>query len=209
MTDSTSAARSPLPSCPDLFRASMRPPWGKRLREMPGTSPGMTRKRHESQIKAVGIRHRLFPSFRFHFRRRSAAGPCFARIARAPARVRGRALRAGAARAPDCAREPLDARLPSVPSGFFRAGAGAKRSGLRTPLPCAHISRAALRVKRIWEILPDYGTFRPFRSRRRPWPEAKAPLCGRSLRAGRLPYGKKTSVTSRKIGASMPTDQAM
>ena len=52
-----------------------------------------------------------------------AARPCFARIARAPAR----AFRAGAVRAPDCAcarvGQAQGARLPSVPLGFFRAGA--------------------------------------------------------------------------------------
>ena len=48
-----------------------------------------------------------------------AAGPCFARIARAPARARGRAFRAGAVRAPDCARETADAPVPSAPAGAF------------------------------------------------------------------------------------------
>ena len=54
-------------------------------------------------------------------RRLPASGPCFARIAWAPARGRGRAYRAGAVRAPDCprARQTQGAPLPSVPLGSF------------------------------------------------------------------------------------------
>ena len=62
-------------------------------------------------------------------RRRLACGASLFRAYRmcAPARVC-----AGAVRAPDCAREPAQgARLPSVPLGFFRAGA--RRETKRPP----------------------------------------------------------------------------
>ena len=59
----------------------------------------------------------------------AGAGPCFARIACAPARGRGRAFRAGAVRAPNCprARQAQGAPLPSVPLGSFLHRRKAKR----------------------------------------------------------------------------------
>ena len=51
-----------------------------------------------------------------------AAGPRrvpFPRVSRAPLRGRAGASCAGAVRAPDCARETADARLPSAPAGVF------------------------------------------------------------------------------------------
>ena len=56
------------------------------------------------------------------------AGPLFARIARARLCRRGRPIRAGAVRAPDCprARQKQDTPLLSVSQRFFRAGASRK-----------------------------------------------------------------------------------
>ena len=64
-----------------------------------------------------------FRSAPFRPRRRlgcpQAAGPFFARVSCVRARARRRAFRAGAVRAPDCAREAADAHLPSAPAGAF------------------------------------------------------------------------------------------
>ena len=49
----------------------------------------------------------------------SSGGTLFARVLRPRAPARAGAIRAGAVRAPDCARETADARLPSVPAGAF------------------------------------------------------------------------------------------
>ena len=69
-------------------------------------------------------------------------GPCLARIARPPARAPGRAFRAGAVRAPDCpcASRMQDTLLPSVPSGFFRAGAKAGNRPRGRRLLCPYCS---------------------------------------------------------------------
>ncbi len=71
-----------------------------------------------------------------------ARGPCFAHIAYAPARASGRAFRAGAVRAPDCPRASRmqDTLLPSVPSGFFRAGAKAGNRPRGRRLLCPYCS---------------------------------------------------------------------
>ena len=71
-----------------------------------------------------------------------ARGPCFAHIAYAPARASGRAFRAGAVRAPGCPRASRmqDTLLPSVSSGFFRAGA---KAGNRAPRDAASFAPIA------------------------------------------------------------------
>ena len=65
-----------------------------------------------------------------HFVPSPSSPPFFARFARARARVR-----AGAVRTPDCAHEAADARLLSIPSGFFSRRRETKGSGIRIPLP--------------------------------------------------------------------------
>ena len=59
------------------------------------------------------------PSVRSAARFSEAAGPIFARVSCVRAPARAGASCAGAVRAPDCARETEDARLPSVPAGAF------------------------------------------------------------------------------------------
>ena len=75
-----------------------------------------------------------------------AAGPCFARIACAPACGSGRAIRGGAVCARDCprARQTQDALRPCVPLGFFRAGA--KRKAKRPRADAASFLRPNLAI---------------------------------------------------------------
>ena len=117
-----------LPSCPDLFRASIS---ALRRRRLSAICHEMSCSLCPRSISCCSFRHvaavpgwpRLmccmsilrsisFPSPRHRLAR--VAGPCFARIACA----RGRAFRGGAARAPDCAcaREPNAGR--TSPLGF-------------------------------------------------------------------------------------------
>ena len=88
------------------------------------------------------LRHGV--SFRAVFVPSSPPPPPPARLRRDPdsrvSRVRpcagGRAFRAGAVCAPDCAREAQGAPFPSASRGSFRAGgADKRRSSLRMPLP--------------------------------------------------------------------------
>ena len=74
-----------------------------------------------------------------------AAGPRrvpFPRVSRAPLRGRAGASCAGAVRAPDCARETADARLPSAPAGVFcgpsRSPAQKSRKAALRPPFCSH-----------------------------------------------------------------------
>ncbi len=84
--------------------------------------PGRSFMGHRSPF---GQRSRTLPGAPVQGRDRSGERPCFARIARAPARERGRAFRAGAVRARDCARETEGAPSP----------AGSRRGLFRGPQP--------------------------------------------------------------------------
>ncbi len=88
-----------------------------------------------------------------------AAGPCFARNARARAR-----LCAGAVRAPDCAREPQGARLPCVSQRFFETGAtGRAAPGKRLRMPPLRViyRHWPSQVKAISRIISKKANIRP------------------------------------------------
>ena len=97
------------------------------------------------------------------------------RVSRARLCRRGRAYRAGAARAPDCARESQGAPLPCVSQGFFAPARTAKRSGLANAASFLHPNLAEnfhMSIS-LSEILPKFYEQNCFKRSRR----APAPAC--------------------------------
>ena len=68
---------------------------------------------------SLRLRHRSFPSILFRSSCSTAGSPAAGPLFRAYRARAGAPVGAGAVRAPDCARERADARLPSAPAGVF------------------------------------------------------------------------------------------